>query len=452
MDLFGRWLPLNFVYLAGAARMAGLDAEIYDAVTKDHGYPEIEQQFRRSAASYIASTALTSSISAAIKTLELAKRLNPRVVTILGGVHPTFCYEEIFAGTDLVDYIVCGEGESTLRELLLALQSGTDPAEVPGLAFRRGGVTIKTPERSLMESSDDLPAAWDLLDWTDYKYFVIPGSRLGAISTSRAGERFREPCKVAAELVHLYESYSVNVFLLTDEYPNSNRERWELFLDLVIERNLPVYLLMQTRSADIVRDRDIMWKYRKAGVVHIYVVSEAMDQAPPGVNDNGPEVTDGKLALDIIHGHGIVSEASFVIGGPDETRMSIEHTLKLAQYYNPDNAQFLPLTPWPYDDRYAAVKQYIKVHDYEKYNLIDPVIEPKQMSLLQVDVAIVDCYRRFYMGKLTEIITMKDAFKRDYLLKAMKLMMVSPFIIKKMGMGTLGKVPAKIEEMTGKKF
>jgi anaerobic magnesium-protoporphyrin IX monomethyl ester cyclase len=136
-----------------------------------------------------------------------------------------------------------------------------------------------------------------------------------------------------------------------------------------------------------------------------------------------------------------------VLGFPDETKKSIERTLKLAQYYNPDNAHFLAITPWPYADMYEDVKQYIRVQDYSKYNLIDPIIEPKRMSLLQVDVAIVDCYRKFYMKKLQEVYTMEDTFKRDYLMKAMKLIMGSSFIIKKLGKGTLGKVPAKIEEM-----
>ena len=162
------------------------------------------------------------------------------------------------------------------------------------------------------------------------------------------------------------------------------------------------------------------------------------------------DVDEGKLALDLIHEHGIVTETSFVLGFPDETRASIEKTLKLAQYYNPDNAHFLAITPWPYADMFEDVKPYIKVFDYAKYNLIDPIIEPKRMSLFQVDVAIVDCYRRFYMKKLPEVFGMKDQFKRDYLMKAMKLIMNSSFIIKKLGKGTLGKVPAKIEEMMAK--
>ena len=446
--------------------MADLDAEIYDAMAKGHGYPEIEQQFRQSDASYIAVTALTSSINDAVKTLELAKRLKPRVVTILGGLHPTFCTDEVLMSTTAVDYIVCGEGEETLKELLQTLESSGSIDDIPGLAFRRNGTIVKTSKRSVTGALDDLPTAWDLLEWEDYKYLVLHNSRMGAISTSRAGNpeglpcsrpglalkhrRFRDPHKVVTEIVHLHETYAVDVILITDECPTSDRQRWELFLDLLIERNVPVYLLMQAGSSEIIRDRDIMWKYRKAGIVHIYVGIEVADEESPALGMEGQRLPGGKLALDIIRGHGIISEASFVLGGPDETQMGVEHTLKLARYYNPDNAQFRPLTPWPNDDLFDDVRQYIRVHDYSKYNLIDPIIEPKKMSLLQVDVAIMDCYRRFYMGKMMEIITMKDTFKRDYLMRAMKLMMVNPFILKKLGMGTLGKLPAKIGEMMRK--
>ncbi|HEY6008703.1 MAG TPA: radical SAM protein [Geobacteraceae bacterium] len=463
VEVAGRWIPLNFVYLAGAARQAGLVAEIYDAMTKDHGIAEIEAHLRSGSYDYVASTAITSTINATIETLEAAKRANPTTVTILGGVHPTFCYEEIFATTAAVDYIVCGEGEATLRELLQALDAGKALDAVPGIAFRRDGQVVKTSKRCFHDNLDDLPAAWDLVDWPDYRYFVIPNSRLGAISTSRGCDhdcifcsqqkfwekswRARDPQRVADELEMLFHTYGVNVFLIADEYPTSNRERWEAFLDAVIAKELPIYLLMETRTPDVVRDRDIMWKYRKAGVVHIYIGIEATDQETLDFIKKDLDVTEGKLALDIIHEHGIITETSFVLGFPGETKKSIERTLKLAQYYNPDNAHFLAITPWPYADMYEEVKAFIRVHDYSKYNLIDPIIEPKRMSLLQVDVAIVDCYRRFYMRKLAEVAGMKDPFKRGYLIRAMKLIMGSSFIIKKLGMGTLGKVPAKIEEI-----
>jgi anaerobic magnesium-protoporphyrin IX monomethyl ester cyclase len=84
--------------------------------------------------------------------------------------------------------------------------------------------------------------------------------------------------------------------------------------------------------------------------------------------------------------------------------------------------------------------------------MVDPVIEPHNMSILQVEVAIADGYRRFFMGKVIEYMTMKATFKRDYLMRITKLFMSSSFVMKKLGVGILGKIPAKMEEMRrGKK-
>jgi anaerobic magnesium-protoporphyrin IX monomethyl ester cyclase len=76
---------------------------------------------------------------------------------------------------------------------------------------------------------------------------------------------------------------------------------------------------------------------------------------------------------------------------------------------------------------------------------VDPVLEPKSMSMLQVDVALADCFRKFYMGKILDVMTMKDDFKRGYLLRATKLFMSSPFVIRKLGIGLLGKIKLKVE-------
>lgn len=449
VEVAGSWVPLYFVYLAASARAAGFDAEIYDAMTKKVGYPEIESRIRQSQPDYVAVSAITCTSPDAIKVIELAKNIDRNIKTILGGVHPTFMYEELFSLTTALDYIVLGEGELTLPELLAVSSEGGDISGVNGIAFKKGGKVVRTGKRGFVENLDSLPLAWDLLDWTDYTYYILPGSRLGAMATSRGCDkectfcsqqkfwertwRARSPESLVAEMNELRNKYSVDVVLFTDDYPTPDRVRWERFLDLIIEKNLGMKILMETRAADIIRDKDILQKYKDAGIIHIYVGTEATQQESLDYMKKDLSIEESIEALRLLREVGIITETSMILGFPDETMETVEKTLSLAIDFNPDFAHFLALAPWPYSDIYRELRDYIEVRDYTKYNLIDPVIRPKNMTLRELDEAIIECYRGFYMMKFTEIMEEKDLFKKQYMLTSMRLMMSNSFIRKKIG-------------------
>ncbi len=441
----GRWMPLSFVYLAGAARDAGYDAEIYDAMTKQHTLDEISQKLEATDAGIIAISAITSSFPASIDVLKLAKKINPKVTTLLGGVHPSFCYEEILTEhSDCVDFIIRGEGENTLKSLLVTIEQNNSLETTNGLAYKNNGSVIVTKPQQFSDDLDSLPTAWDLIEWEDYNYFVIPESRLAAISTSRgctfgctfcSQQKFwnktwrgRKPESIVTEIESLNKNYQANVFLIVDEYPTSDRNRWENILDRLIQKNLNIYLLMETRVEDIVRDKDILWKYRKAGIVHIYIGVEATNQDTLDIIKKDVNVSISKEAIDLIREYRMISETSFVLGFPWETKETIKKTLELAQHYNPDFAHFLAITPWPYADMYEEMKNQIEIWDYSKYNLVEPIIKSHAMSIEEIRSAMVDCYKKYYTAKALDYIGEKDIFKRNYLLKSTKLIMMNSFL------------------------
>jgi anaerobic magnesium-protoporphyrin IX monomethyl ester cyclase len=463
VEVAGHWIPLTFVYLAGAVREAGFEPVIYDAMTKRHSHKQIKKEIKRVNPDFVASTAITSTVLDTLEVLKNAKDVNPDVTTIIGGVHPNFMFREMLENA-YVDYVVRGEGEETLSELLLSLQKGKNLKNVKGISYRSNGKVVATPPRPFIKDLDSLPTAWDLIEWKDYRYFVIPKSRLGSVSTARGCShdctfcsqqkfwhqswRGRKPENVVKEIEDLFHTYGVNVFLIPDEHPTHDRERWEKLLDLLIEKDLGIYLLMETRAEDIVRDKDILWKYKKAGIIHIYIGVEATDQETLDLIKKDVSVQVGVEAIRLIHEHDMITETSFLLGFPHETKKSIARTLKLSKVYNPDFAHYLALAPWPYADMYKELEPHIAVKDYRKYNLIDPVIKPETMSLKAVDWAIIDSYRSFYMGKFKELITMKDAFKKRYLLVSMKLIMNSSFIVDKIG--SLGTMPPQVKALLQK--
>ena len=66
-----------------------------------------------------------------LETLAIAKEVDSGIVTIIGGPHPTFLYDEILSGSDSsVDFVLRGESEATLPELLSAAVAGTAPTVI----------------------------------------------------------------------------------------------------------------------------------------------------------------------------------------------------------------------------------------------------------------------------------------------------------------------------------
>jgi anaerobic magnesium-protoporphyrin IX monomethyl ester cyclase len=465
VEAAGSWPNIGFVYIAGHVRAAGFNVEIYDAMTKGHTIQQIKEHIINVKPDIVGSTAYTSSINDALAVLRVAKEANSEIITLLGGIHANFCYRELLEeNPDVLDVVVTGEGEFTTPELMECLSSGQGLDKVLGIVYREDGTINANPPRPFIEDLDSLIPAWDLVDWQDYSFYVMPGSRLGIVNSSRgcvnecsfcSQQKFwhrtyreRKAEKFVEELEFLRDTYGVNVVMLSDEYATRNRERWERILDLMIERQTNVYLLLETCVGDIIRDADIMWKYRKAGVLHIYVGVEATSQDMLDHFKKNIACEESKEAIRLINDAGMLTECSFVLGMPDETPESIENTLSLAKHYNPDFAHFLMIAPWPYADIYEELKDYVVEKDFAKYNFVEPVVKPKNMSMEELSKAVIDCYRRYYVDKVKEYDKIPDEFKRDYLLRSMKVMMENSFLVKHIT--GMGEIPEEVKKYLNK--
>lgn len=434
----GTWLNVGFVYIAGSLRAAGYEVDYYDAMSLWHTWADIQKRIEDFRPDAVLTTSFTASIVDAIKICSLAKEIDPGIVTALGNVHATFCYDEILLHDNKsVDYIVRGEGEVTLVELFDCLNAGDDAKKVNGLAFWRDGGVLATPKAPYIQDLDGLPMAWDLVDWPIYKYRAKHDARLAIISSSRGCQqqcsfcsqqlfwartwRARSPENVIAELELLSRDYGVEVAMLADEIPTFDRERWVRILDLMIERRVPVKLLMETRVDDILRDADIMDKYRRAGVDHIYVGVEAGSQETLDLFKKDTQVAQSKQAIDLINNADIVSETSFVLGMPEDTPESIAQTVELAKHYNPDMAFFLAIAPWPYAELYPQLEEYVATKDYRKYNLVEPVIKPKNMTMEELGRELGRASQKFFMHKFQTLHTLTP-WKQEFMISVLDLL------------------------------
>ncbi|MBM4038397.1 MAG: radical SAM protein [Planctomycetes bacterium] len=459
----GRWPNLGFIYIAGELRRAGFEPVIYDAMSLFHGYDDIRARIEEVRPRFVGATAITATVNDAVKVLALAKQVDPTITTLVGGVHPTFCYEEVLRQHgDAVDYCVLGEGERTMPELLTALSSGDSPAKVAGVAYREGDAVVRTPPRPLLADLDSLHPAWDLVNWDDYPLYFIDDSHVAILSSSRGciygcsfcsqhkfwGGTYRErdPARFVAEVQHLYDAYGVNVFFIGDELPTRNAARWSRILDLLIEKSLPVHLLIETHVGDILRDRDLLWRYRKAGVLFIYTGVETASPGRLETFKKNISFEQSREAIRLVREAGIICETSLILGMPDETPESIAGTIELAKLYDADYLHFLTIAPWPYADLYQELKPFIEEWDYSKYNLVQPVIKPRAMTREEVLQGVLRCYREYYMWKLPQwLATEGDEFRRSCLLKGMQAILENSFL--KDHMKGLGAMPAQVAKL-----
>ena len=95
------------------------------------------------------------------------KQSNKKIVTIVGGSHPSTNPKQILENNPYLDIVVFGEGEITFKELLD--KKIKDLENIQGIAFRQNGQIKVNPSRPLIEDLDQLPLpARDLVPYQNY--------------------------------------------------------------------------------------------------------------------------------------------------------------------------------------------------------------------------------------------------------------------------------------------
>ncbi len=448
VEAAGSWLPCGLVYIGGSLQQAGYAVTLYDAMTKFHTLEDVRATFRNHRPNVVMVSCITATVVDGMEVCRIAKEENPETLTVLGGAHPTFMYEQILSEHLEVDVIIFDEGEETSVRLMDAWSARADLRRVMGIAYRQGDLVVKTPRRGFIGNLDILEPAWNLVPWKEYSYRPKPGSTLAVVSSSRGCREHCSFCSqrlfwkeswraVSAErfvgqLEAMHRHHGVDVVMLADEIPTLDPQRWDRILDLLIERDLGTAILLETRVDDILRDEHLLPKYRRAGIEHIYVGVEATNQAALDLFKKDLKVEDGKRAIELMAACDIISETSFVMGMPHETAEDMARTIELAKYYNPDMAFFLAITPWPYADLYEGVKNHIATDDYRKYNLVEPVIKPESMTIDEVRQQLFNGFRDFYVNKMRGLSAMPE-WKQAFMKTLMHLFMNHSYLRDQMG-------------------
>ncbi|MBA7634993.1 2-hydroxyethylphosphonate methyltransferase [subsurface metagenome] len=125
--------PIGLTYIASYLRSKGIEVKIFDSQIELESIQVVVKDF---APDIIGITCVTFLVHSTIELAKLLKAEFPDKIIIAGGIHPSIRPRDLLEEKS-IDYVAVGEGEITMYEFVQAIDSGQDPALVPGVMCMR---------------------------------------------------------------------------------------------------------------------------------------------------------------------------------------------------------------------------------------------------------------------------------------------------------------------------
>lgn len=359
--------PLGLMYIASyLLREKKHEVKIIDMAADNLSVEEACKNIVAGAPTIVGLSVLSVEASAMHLLAKKIKDISPEITVIVGGPHVSSDPKSILSDK-YIDYLVLGEGEETMKELLEALDHGNPVNEVRGITYRKNGEIVSTPPRPFVDDLDALPfPAWDLINVE--RYFDLPtfnifyaSKRYMSIFTSRGcpyrctychnifGKRFRvrTPENVFQEIEYLYKTYDIREFQIVDDVFNVKKERAKAICDLIIKSDLTTFLTFPNGIRGDAVDQELLYKLKQAGT---YKITYAIETGSPrlqkliGKNINLPKLQD---TITLTNKLDILTHGFFMAGFPTETKEELQLTLDFAIKSKLNTLGFHVLTPFP---------------------------------------------------------------------------------------------------------
>jgi anaerobic magnesium-protoporphyrin IX monomethyl ester cyclase len=374
--------PLGTIQAAAVLREAGFPVSLFDTNLRKHS-DEIVAPLRTDhpkyfviyddGFNYLTKMCLTKMREAAFSMSKHAKKFG--CVVIVCSSDASDHYEKYFLNS--VDYVIRGEGEETLKELLVILEKRADPTQVQGIAFKKLGVTELTAARPVNKNLDQLPiAAWDLVDIDSYQKIWLKhhGYFSLNLATTRGcpykcnwcakpiyGNRYnsRSPENVIKEIQFLIEQYSPDHFWMSDDIFGLKPGWVETFSKLVDEKNLKFKYKIQSR-ADLLTDINAVDSLARSGAETVWIGAESGSQKILDAMDKGITIAQIEDATSLLKSRNIRVAYFLQFGYLGESVEDIDNTIKMVLKMLPDEVGISVSYPLPGTKFYENVKGQLR--------------------------------------------------------------------------------------------
>lgn len=372
--------PLGTLYAAGYLRARGYGVALFDAMlssSESEWGRALDRERPRFAViyednfNYLTKMCLLRMRQAALSMVTMAR---DRGCTVIVAGSDATDHPGVYLAQG-ADYVLIGEGEVTLAELLDCLTGRGDRAvaSIRGLAYRQASSLMTTPRRDDIDDLDALPfPAWDLVDVGSYRdvWRRHHGYYSMNMVTTRGcpyqcnwcakpiwGQRYhaRSPENVVSELELLNETYAPDHIWFADDIMGLDAGWMRRFAELVEERGVRLPFKCLSRVDLLLREGEIE-SLAKAGCQIAWIGAESGSQEILDAMEKGTRVEQIYEATDRLHAAAVQVGFFLQFGYPGEGRQEIERTLQMVRDCRPDDIGMSVSYPLPGTKFYQRVE------------------------------------------------------------------------------------------------
>jgi anaerobic magnesium-protoporphyrin IX monomethyl ester cyclase len=408
------YLPFPFflAYAAALLKKNNFQVQLIDAIAQEKSYRRFLADIRKIKPQLIVCETSTVTLDHDLRLLE---KIGQNVPIVVCGPDINIRQPAFLDKYPFITYVLVGEYEFTLLELVRHLELGKSLEGITGLIYRStDGIKINPP-RPLVDL-DNFP--WPLRQGLPLdKYNDTPGDMPVPSAQMLASRgcpykckfclwpqvmyqsnayRVRNVADVVDEMEYLVKEMGFKSIYFDDDTFNCGKDRMLELCDEIKKRNLNIPWAIMAR-ADLMTE-EILEQMRSAG---LFAIKYGVESAKQELLDNISKGMDLKKTENIIRFTKMLeirTHLTFTFGLPGETKESILKTIDLALKLDPTTVQFSIATPFPGTSFYDELREkgYILSENWAEYDgNHKSVIKSNNISQRDLEDAIKYAYKQW---------------------------------------------------------
>jgi anaerobic magnesium-protoporphyrin IX monomethyl ester cyclase len=359
------WISHGLAILAACAREAGHEVNLID-LRALKSWEHFRAVLAERQPEVVGVTMMSADYNPGMRCLRIAREVNPHMVTMVGGPHPTIMPQELLDSPD-VDHVFVGEGEETfpqaldrlargeaLERVILGTHPDLDSIPYPDHDFfpdewRGQGYAVTSPEAPFVE---ELPPPFvTVIAGRGCMYncsYCQPAER--AIFGRKV--RRRSVGNVMIELHELRDRYNFSSFMFHDDCLTEDRVWVMDFCRTYMAEGFKQPFFCQSRADIIVKNEDLVATMARAGLKGYLIGFESGSDRVLRFIRKGTKRAQNLQAGRICRKYGIAIWANYMLGLPTETKDEVLQTISMLKELDPDYYSPAFYTPHPGSDLY----------------------------------------------------------------------------------------------------